>query len=179
MKKGEILRKDYKFKGKAFNVLEYSIKLDNKDIKRDIIERNDGVVIVPLDDNNNVIMLSEYCAGTNSYILSLPGGKVEDNYKNIEQEAQRELIEETGLMAKRLKKLFFTYEHPSTSNRKIYVYLGRNLEKATLPNEDEFINIEKYPIETAIRKCTEDFISDISTIAILSKVKEIISNKEI
>ena len=31
------------------------------------MERKDGIAIVPIDENGNLIMLSEYCAGSNSY----------------------------------------------------------------------------------------------------------------
>ncbi len=74
----EILSKEKQFEGKVFDIYEYKINIQNDVIKRDVLERKDGVVIVPIDENGNLIMLSEYCAGSNSYILSFPGGSIEE-----------------------------------------------------------------------------------------------------
>ena len=165
-----ILNKEKKFEGRVFDIYEYTISINNDTIKRDIMERKDGVVIVPIDENGNLIMLSEYCAGSNSYILSFPGGSIES--ENIEENAQRELIEETGFKSNDMKIIFSTYEHPSTTNRKIYIFLARNLEKAFLKNEDKYIEIKRMSINEAIEKCEKDFCSDITTIAILNYLKE-------
>ena len=73
----EIVNKEKKYKGKVFDIYEYKININNDVIKRDIMERKDGVVIVPIDEDGNLIMLSEYCAGSNAYILSFPGGSIE------------------------------------------------------------------------------------------------------
>ena len=70
-----------------------------------------------------------------------------------------------------MKLLISTYEHPSTTNRKIHVFLARDLEKAYLKNEDSFIEIKRMSLEKAIEKCSKDFCSDITTIAILSILK--------
>lgn len=168
----KIVNKDKIFEGKVFTVSEYNIQIDNEIIKRDIIERDDGVVIVPIDENGNLIMLSEYCAGSNSYILSFPGGSIE-NKGSIEENAQRELIEETGYRSNNMKLLISTYEHPSTTNRKIYIFLAKDLEKDFLENEDEFINIKRLTIDEAKKECMNGFSSDITSIAILNIINKI------
>ena len=165
----EIINKEKRFEGKVFDIYEYEINIQNDVIKRDIMERKDEVVIVPFDENDNLIMLSEYCAGSNSYILSFPGGSIES--ESIEENAQRELIEEIGYRSNNMKFLISTYEHPSTTNRRIHVFLARNLEKAYLKNEDRFIKIRRMSIEEAIEKCSKDLCSDITTIAILNILK--------
>ncbi|MBR0427990.1 MAG: NUDIX hydrolase [Clostridia bacterium] len=170
----EIVNKEKKYEGKVFDIYEYKINIQNDTIKRDIMERKDGVVIVPIDKDGNLIMLSEYCAGSNSYNLAFPGGSMESD--SIEENAQRELIEEIGFKSNNLKLLISTYEHPSTTNRKIHIFLARDLEKAYLKNEDRFIKIKRMSIEKAIEKCENDFCSDITTIAILSILKNY--NKE-
>ena len=169
-----INNKSKKFEGKVFDVYEYDIHIEKETIKRDIIERKDGVVIVPIDEDGKLIMLSEYCAGSNSYILSFPGGSVESN-DSVEENAQRELIEETGYKSKNMSLLMKTYEHPSTTNRKIYVFLAKDLEKSFLENEDKYIKIERLYIDEALEKCSNNFNSDITSIAILN----ILNNKKI
>lgn len=70
-----------------------------------------------------------------------------------------------------MKLLISTYEHPSTTNRKIYIFLAKDLEKDYLKNEDKFIELKRFSINEAIEKCGKDFCSDISTIAILNYLK--------
>ncbi len=165
----EIINKNIKYEGKVFDICEYEINIKNNIIKRDIMERRDGVVIVPIDENDKLIMLSEYCAGSNSNILSFPRGSIESEC--IEENAQRELIEETGYKSNNMELIISTYEHPSTTNRKIYIFLAKDLEKAYLKNDDKYIEIKRMTLDEAIKKCQKNFCSDISTIAILNFLK--------
>ena len=115
------------YEGKAFSVYRYQVEVAQKTLFRDIIERSDGIVVVPVDQDLTVFLIKEYCAGSNSFILSLPGGSIEKG-ELPEDSALRELREETGYTAHRLTKLHFAYSHPSTSSRKSYVFLGYDLE---------------------------------------------------
>jgi len=97
MEKPIILDRKLKYKGRAFEVYEYSIQIFGEKIKRDIFERKHGVVVVPVDKSHNVLVISEYCAVSNSFVLSLPGGKASGKTEHdFITEAQRELREETG-----------------------------------------------------------------------------------
>ena len=134
-----------------------------------------GIIGVVFTKNSSGFWLgtslaSNFASGvSNSYILSFPGGSIES--ESIEENAQRELIEEIGYRSNNMKFLISTYEHPSTTNRRIHVFLARDLEKAYLKNEDRFIKIRRMSIEEAIEKCSKDFCSDITTIAILNILK--------
>lgn len=169
-----LLERKLKYSGPGFAVYSYRIQLGDKVIVRDIIERKHGVVAVPVDREGNVILLSEYCAGSNSFILSLPGGKAEStDADSLEQEAQRELREETGYRARRMVKLRFAWSHPSTSNRRSHVFLAFDLVRDPLPeSQDEIIRIVRLPLESAIERVYEDFVSDVSTIGNLLMARD-------
>ncbi len=168
----KILERKKLFAGKAFDVAEYKVLVNGQKVKREIIERKHGVVTVPIDADLNIYMISEYCAGSNSFILSLPGGKVENGEEdNIIEAAQREMQEEIGLRAKKMFKLQFAYSHPSISNRKSHAFLAYDLFRDPLPESGEIIDIVKMPLEQAIESCYADFESDVSTIGNLYMAK--------
>jgi ADP-ribose pyrophosphatase len=166
-----LLSKTLLFQGHVFNVFEYEIQLADRIIKRDIIERASGVVVVPIDKEYNVILEREYCAGSNTFVLSLPGGSCEGG--DPAEDAMRELREETGYRAEQLIKLHFHYSAPSTTNRKSHVYLGFDLIYDPLPKQaDEIINIVRLPLDEAIASAYQDFESDGGTVGSLLMARD-------
>lgn len=164
-------RKD-RYQGKTFSVVEYTCDLDGRKVKRDIIERRDGVVIVAIDSQRHVLMLREYCAGSNSFILSLPGGSIDPDDTDVAAAANRELREETGYAAGRIDKLHFAYSHPSTSNRRSHTFLALDLHHDPLPASNEILDVHPMPLNDAITASYEDFDSDVSTIGNLLMARD-------
>ncbi|SRR5258708_7853664 len=79
---------------------------DGKVIERDIVERPESVLVLPVGQKNNVILIEEYDLAADTWQLTLPGGKVIDSsLDGIWQQAQNELREETGFRAGKLEKL--------------------------------------------------------------------------
>ncbi|MGG7178699.1 NUDIX hydrolase [Clostridium paraputrificum] len=62
-------------------------------------DRCDGVMIIPVTENDEVVLLKQYRPAIGDYLYELPAGIV-DPGENIEEAAKRELFEETGLKAK-------------------------------------------------------------------------------
>jgi 8-oxo-dGTP pyrophosphatase MutT (NUDIX family) len=171
MTKHRIIKRKLKYEGRSFSVYRYTAEVGGRKFKRDIIERAHGVVVVPIDEALTVLMIREYCAGSDSFILSLPGGSVEGKAAP-EEEAARELREETGYAAKRLIKLHFAFTHPSTSNRRSHTFLGYGLNWEPLPSSNEIIDVVKIPLDEAIERSYEDFRSDVSTIGNLLMARD-------
>lgn len=174
-KDARIVKRKLVYEGHTFSVYKYTVEINGKTIKRDIIERAHGVVVVPVDTEKNVLLISEYCAGSNSFVLSLPGGSIEnDNLPEdaMEQDALRELREETGYTARQMVKLHYAFSHPSTSSRRSYAFLGYDLIWDPLPASNEIIEVVKMPLEEAILRVNQDFVSDVSTIGNLLMARD-------
>lgn len=166
-----VVKRNRKFSGNSFSVYRYQIDLDGRRFERDIIERNHGVIIVPVRKNGNVLLLREHCAGSNSFILSLPGGSIECG-EDVAAAAIRELREETGHDCHRLIKLHFAYSHPSTSTRRSHSFLAYDLFESPLKASGEILEVAETPLEDAIRNVAVDFESDVSTLGLLLLARE-------
>jgi ADP-ribose pyrophosphatase len=159
----EIPARKQVYRGNVLSVYEYEVRLGEQTVKREVIERRDGVAIVPLTTDHSVLLIKEYYAGSNSFLYSLPGGAIEGGML-LEEEAIRELREETGYRAEKLLKLHYTYPHPAISTRRLYTFLAYGLTWDPLPTTDEFIEVVSLPLEEAIKLAYQDFESDMSTI---------------
>lgn len=87
------------YEGKKINVDVLKVKMpNNKEAIREIVDRKNGVVILAIDDENNVIVEEQYRNTFKRGIIGLPAGK-RDGAEDLLDTAKRELEEETGYKA--------------------------------------------------------------------------------
>ncbi|MCG0275001.1 MAG: NUDIX hydrolase [Thermosediminibacteraceae bacterium] len=153
------------FSGKILKLRVDEVKLPNGKVStREIVEHPGAVAIVPIDDDENVIMIKQYRKPVEEVLLEIPAGKLEKN-EDIKTCAQRELLEETGFKAEKLLHIIDFYTTPGFSNEKMSLFLGQNLKKAQgKADEDEFIKIEKIPLSKALKMVHNGEIKDAKTI---------------
>ncbi len=94
-----------------------------------------AVMVVAMLDAEHVVLVEEYCAGTDDYQLSLPKGLVEPG-EDILLAANRELKEEAGFGAERLEWLAELSLSPGYMSQKIQVVLARDLYEERLPGDE-------------------------------------------
>ncbi len=106
--KPKILQRKTVASSKLFQVEALSLEFSNgeqREYERLIRGKGHGaVLIVPLLDNDTVLLIKEYAAGLHRYELGLPKGKL-DAGENSLAAANRELQEETGYGANNLHLL--------------------------------------------------------------------------
>ena len=101
--------------------------------------QNSAMVIVE-DKKKRVLFLNEYRRGLKKMSLGFPGGNIEREETPIHA-VKRELLEETGLVAKNWKLLFKYTRHGTYNCGKDYVFFAKNLKNVKLKKKIE--NIEK------------------------------------
>lgn len=62
--------------------------------------RCDGVMIIPLTEDDEVVLVKQYRPAIDDYLYELPAGIIDEG-EEIEEAAKRELFEETGLKCKK------------------------------------------------------------------------------
>ena len=125
------------YRGPFFSLREYLIEFPNGEEKtRIILEHPGAVAAVPLLDDGRIIMVRQYRKAVDRITLEIPAGKQEEG-EEPEKCIRRELIEETGYRAGRLRHLRSYYPSFGISSEIIHVYLAEDLQPADRPGGDE------------------------------------------
>lgn len=157
------------YKGKRLLVKEvhYYNPRKKQKVYREHVLAGEAALIMPITDDNEFIMIKETRTPVGKTILAFPAGMIEDGEK-AEDGAIRELEEETGYRASKIKKLREVYPAVGYSNEKITIYLAENLTKTqTHFDETEDIEIVKVPIKEVVELLHSNEIkTSIETIAL-------------
>ena len=119
-----------------------------------------AVIIVPMLDNEAVLLAREYAAGLHHYEIGLPKGRLEEGESIIEA-AQREMKEEIGYGARDLIELTRLSLAPGYMTHITWIVLARDLYREKLEgDEPEELEVVPWPLAdlrslTAREDCTE------------------------
>lgn len=164
----ETVHSEIIYQGRVFKVRLDDVRMPGGQLARlDIVEHHSAVAMLPLDDQGNIWFIRQYRHPAAIELLELPAG-VMDEGETPEVSAQRELREEIGMSAKRIIELGSFFLAPGYSNEYMYVYLAQDLFPAPLqPDDDEFIQIIKVPVEEVGALIRSHQIRDAKTLAAL------------
>ena len=166
---------EYKFKGKIIKLrVDQALLPNGATATREVVEHNGGICVVPLTDKNEVLMVEQYRYPYSEVVLEIPAGKRDGNEEPLEG-GKRELKEETGAVAENYTFLGELYPTPGYCGEIIYMYLATGLSYGeTDPDEDEFLNLRKIPLETAVEMIMNGEIKDAKTQAAILKVERML-----
>ena len=157
------ISKKLAYNGKRVKVEELEYLNGNKLIYREHVKAGNASVILPITDDNKVIMIQEPRTPIGKVILALPAGMIEEG-EEADKAAIRELEEETGYLASNIE--FLREYHPSVgySDEKIKIYLATNMKKTKQHLDDgEDINVVEVPFEDLIKMLDKNEIITAST----------------
>ena len=138
---------------------------------REVVDHYGGVCILALDDENRVLMVSQYRYPYEKVLREIPAGKLEYG-EDPTQAAIRELKEETGAIAGDFRPLGELYPSPGYCGEVIRMYLARELTFGeTHLDKDEFLNLERVPFDQLVEEVLSGGIRDAKTIAAVLKGK--------
>lgn len=141
---------------------------------REVVEHRGAAAIVPILNEDHIILVRQYRHAIASSLLEIPAGTLEQN-ESPDHCAARELEEETGYHSNELTKIMDFYVAPGYSTERIHVYLARNLLHTSMKTEDdEDISIEPMSIEKAIERIRNGEIKDAKTICALYRASELL-----
>jgi len=162
------------FKGYILDVKVDEIRQPDGNIgTRELIRHIGAVCVVPVTDDNKVIMENQYRYPIAQAIIEIPAGKLDAVDEDRLEAAQRELREETGYTADKWIDMGLYYPAPAYSDEKITMYLATGLHKGeTDLDEDEFIEVMEIPIDDLVNDIMSGKITDGKTqVAILKAAK--------
>ena len=152
------------FEGKIVNLRVDTVELENqKYAKREIVEHKSAACILAVN-NDKILLVRQYRKAIEEFIYELPAGIL-----NIAEEphegALRELEEETGYTAGKIKLIYEFYTSPGFSNEKVYLFEAADLVfKAVNFDEDECIETIEITKDEAKKMLETGRITDSKTL---------------
>jgi len=171
--KFELLKSETTYQGRAFNVRrDHLLTPGGNTVKYDIIEHVGSVILVPVDDEGQMYFVRQYRHAAQLDLLELPAGTLEKDEPPVEA-AAREIREETGMAAKTLKEIGSFYLAPGYSSELMHVFLATGLVHDPLdPDADEYLSLEKMPVDQALRLAESGQMQDAKSLAALLLAKK-------
>lgn len=130
-----------------------------------------AIGILPLDDQGNTWLVGQYRFPLDTYSWEIPEGGGDPAIPPVES-ARRELLEETGLVARTWTEILEMHLSNSVTDERAIIYLARGLEqRQAMPEETEQLVIRRLPVEEAYRMAERGEITDAMSVAALQKIK--------
>ena len=162
----KILEKHKIYGGEIFDLTRYKVELPNKNYAEwDIIVHNGAAVIVAVTKTGEIVMVRQFRPGTEKAMLELPAGRLDSPDEDREHCALRELREETGYVAGKIKLLLTLHPLPAYCTEEVSIFLAEDLEmnKQDL-DDDEFVEVELYKLPDLLDMITKGEITTMSAI---------------
>ena len=148
----------------------YAVELTGRDgqsIQRDLVVHPGAVVILPLLDRDQVVMIRNHRYAVDEELWELPAGTLDPD-ESPEVCAGRELIEETGYRAGQIEALTRFYSAPGFCTELLHGFVARDLEQVGQDLEaTERIIVQVLPWNRTMRMIRDGEIRDAKTIAML------------
>lgn len=136
-----------------------------------------AVIIVPMIDEETVLLVREYGVGVDRYELGLPKGRL-DRDETAEQGANRELKEEIGYGARKLKILHNLSLSPSYMTHMAHVVLAQDLYPERLPgDEPEPLEVVPWKLAELHTLVGRDDVTEGRSIAALFLAREYLTGR--
>ena len=166
------IRREDKFQGRILSVHVDTVLLPNGNTStREVVDHVDGVAVLPLDERNNVLTVTQYRYVFGRTLLEIPAGKLDPGEDPVTG-ALRELKEETGAVPDTFLPLGRIIPAPGCYGEVLHLFLakGLHMEEQHL-DPDEFLNVERIPFNEMVHRCLNGEIEDAKTVAAVLKSK--------
>ena len=165
----QLLRREKLYVGKIVNLVVDHVKYHSgNEAVREIIEHPGGGVILPVFENNDILLVKQYRYPIGEDVIELPAGKL-DNNEDPQHCAERELREETGYVARRWTKLTTIMTTPGFCNERLHIYMAQELSPSphgqSLEEGEQTIKLLRVPLVEAVAMVERGEIVDGKTIA--------------
>lgn len=177
-RKPEILTTETLIRTRLFHIERLDLRFANgTEVQYERLKGGTGgaVLVVPLLDDDTVMLIREYAAGVDRYELALPKGRIEPGEDPLVA-ANRELMEEIGHGADELVHLTAFTLAPGYLGHQTQVVLARGLYPRRLPgDEPEEIEVVPWSLARLPALMARDDVTEARSIAALYMVRDLLA----
>ncbi len=178
--KPEILAQQTVAQSKLFSIESLDLRFSNgeqRTYERMKPSGRNAVMMVPITEQGDILLVREYAAGTERYELGFPKGLI-DPGEQPNEAAVRELKEEIGFGANKLTPLKEVILAPSYFSSKMTLFIAEDLYPEKLEgDEPEPLDVVRWPLAQAEELLTHlDFCEARSITALLLSLRVLNNN---
>jgi ADP-ribose diphosphatase len=153
------------YDGRLLKVREDTVRLpDGKTARREYVQHPGASIIIPMLDDETVLLERQYRYPLKRHFYELPAGKIDAGEDPLET-ARRELKEECGYQANDWQHLTTLHPCIGYSDERIELYLARELAHVGSALDDgEFLELVSLPVREALAWVNTGRITDVKTI---------------
>jgi ADP-ribose pyrophosphatase len=161
----KVLNSEILYQGKVFRLQRDTvIEPGGVRAERDIIVHPGSVVVLPVFKDGRILLIRQYRHSVGEFLWELVAGRKEPGETPVAG-ARRELVEETGYSAKRLRKLMRVVPTPGFVNEWMWIFAAEGLTAgAARPEEDEKITPRIFNLKEAEKMIERGTLRDAKSI---------------
>jgi ADP-ribose pyrophosphatase len=159
------------YRGRVFTVQIETITLPKGgELKAEIVRHPGSVVIVPVADAGEIILVQQYRHAIGRLAWELPAGSLKPG-EDIERAAIRECHEEIGLIPARLRRVGSFFPTPGYCDEEMHFFVASGLrspgaaDDAAHQDEDEDIVVQPFAVASVRAMIGSGEIVDLKTVA--------------
>ena len=166
---------------RIFNLESMDVEFSNGSTRvyeRLVSRGNGAVLVIPMLNDDTVLMIYEYSGGTDRYELGLTKGKIDKGETPIEA-AGRELKEEIGFGAKKLTFLKTITLAPGYQSSETHIVLAEDLyEEQADGDEPEPLEVVEHKLSDLEKLTYRQDLTEARSILALYMVRDIIQSRK-
>lgn len=133
------------YEGKVFSVRQDRLlEPGGIEVTRDIVAHRGSVVLLPIFPDGSILLVRQYRHAIGAMLWELVAGRVEPGESKAAG-ARRELIEETGYTADRIKQILEIFPSPGFVTERMWIFAATGLHLGVArPEADERITAKRF-----------------------------------
>lgn len=153
------------YQGRLLDAREDRVLLpDGKTATREYLRHPGAVVVLPLLDNGEVVLEHQWRHPLGRVLIELPAGKIDPGEDTLAC-ARRELLEETGYVAREWRELATMHPCVGYSDERLIYYVARGLaHQGARPDDGEHLEVFSAPLQQALEWIRDGRITDGKTV---------------
>jgi ADP-ribose pyrophosphatase len=159
------------YTGRVFTVQLETVTLPKGvELKAEIIRHPGSVVIIPMTESDEVMLVRQYRPAIGRHAWELPAGSLKPG-EDIERAARRECHEEVGLIPSRLLRVGSFFPTPGYCDEEMHFFKASGLrrpeagDEAAHQDDDEDIEPKAFGLDTVRSMIASGDIVDLKTVA--------------